>query len=206
MLFQISIFLLPFPPALRATTCLSQFPTPQLRAGCSEPGKPWSEGIWEFSGPVGCGNTDPSPLQQPLMPRCQTRFKAGNRCRVPLTPRHVPPCTWSLLKCSWCWRWNLFGMSWKWKIALQTRGQMAKSHLERGTKFVFTAGQTADTECLHSSWAREPPNFPGAGSPHLGDFTQKIVWESSEIWEWIGISGIFMCAQVELHQVKMLGF
>lgn len=74
------------------------------------------------------------------------------------------------------------------EIALQTQGQMAKSHLERGTKFVFTAGQTAGTECLHSSWAKESPNFPGAGagSPHLGDFTHKIVWEpreSSEIWD-----------------------
>lgn len=77
------------------------------------------------------------------------------------------------------------------EIALQTQGQMAGSRLERGTRerprFVCSAGQTADTEGLHSSWDKEFPHFPKAGkeNPHLGDFTLRILRApqgSSEIW------------------------
>lgn len=63
------------------------------------------------------------------------------------------------------------------EIAPQTRGQMAKSQLERGTGRGLFSRQ-APSVCTAAGAENSPTfrAFPGGrDSPHLGDFTQKIV-------------------------------
>lgn len=127
---------------------------------------------------------------------CQARFKAGNRCRFPPTPGHVPSSTRSLLKCSWVLEVEFVRYELEMETAQQTQGQMAKSQLERGSGGAAAGRFHGRADSRHRASAQQLgqsiPNFSragrasrGRGGPYLGDSAQERVRdprESPEIW------------------------
>lgn len=166
---------------------------------------------------------------------CQARFKAGNRCGFPPTAGHVPPSTRSLLKCSWVLEVEFVRYELEMETAQQTRGTDGKIPVgtwERRSgrgSFSRQGRQQAPGVCTaagpkHSPTFQEQGALPGGGAaltwviplrkefeihgkaPKFGDEWKRLqclgglrAFNSLEFREGHG-------TQVELHQVKMLGF
>lgn len=137
---------------------------------------------------------DPS---QPLMPCCQTRFKAGNRCRSPesqaRSPVHMIPFDVLLgLEVEFVW-YEL-----EMEIALQTQGQMAKSQLERGTSPGLFSLQTLSV-CT-AAGTKSCPNFCRQGQPSPGWFHTENDWRATgKLWN-LGINRSLRGIDVVLQQ------